>query len=314
MNPENQTSLTEFVLLGLTDLAEVQVLLFGVFLLFYLVNFIGNFSIMVTIITDPSLHTPMYFFLWNLSLIDICFSSVTVPKMLADFLVLKKIISFGGCISQIFFFHLFGTTEVMLLTVMSYDRYVAIGKPLRYHIIMRKHVFFSLALCSWAAGFSHSLLHTILTAKLPFCGPNLVNHFFCDVKPVLSLACKDISLNVMLLIRVAGSIAVSSFLLTFLSYIFIGKVLRKIRTKKGRKNALSTCSAHLTVVFLLYGTAIFTYVRPSSGNSFDQDRIIAVLFTVITPALNPVIYTLRNKDMKKALKRITNGWSSIDRM
>ncbi|XP_075466113.1 olfactory receptor 12D1-like [Ascaphus truei] len=304
MDSENQTSVTDFAFLGLTDLVELQCILFGVFLIFYLVNIIGNLSIMVIIILHPSLHTPMYFFLWNLSFIDICFSSVAVPKMLVDLLALKKTISFAGCISQIHFFHFLGSTEAGLLTAMSYDRYVAIGNPLRYTLIMNTKVCRSLTLGSWVTGFFHSLLHTVLTAKLTFCGPNLVNHFFCDIKPVLKLACTDTTLNVKLLTMVTGSLATMSFLLTLLSYLFISKFLLRIRTAEGRKRAFSTCSAHLTVVFLLYGTAIFTYLRPSTQNSLDQDRAAAVLFTVVTPALNPIIYTLRNKEIKRAMKSI----------
>ncbi|KAM3920435.1 olfactory receptor 12D1-like [Leptodactylus fuscus] len=300
----NQTSVNDFVLLGLTDLVDIQLSLFAIFLMFYMVTVSGNLSIMVITQIDRSLHTPMYFFLWNLSFIDLCFSSVAVPKMLHDFLVLKKTISFGGCISQIQFFHSLGSAEVMLLTMMSFDRYVAIGMPLRYLQIMSSKVCMTLALFSWVAGFFHALIHTILTAKLPFCGPNVVNHFFCDVKPVLKLACTDTTLNLNLLIRITGTLATTSFVLTFLSYVCISRFLLRIKTALGRKNALSTCSAHLTVVFLLYGTAIFTYLRTSSEHALDQDRVIAVLFTVVTPALNPVIYTLRNKDMMKAFMKV----------
>ncbi|KAM4663609.1 olfactory receptor 12D1-like [Discoglossus pictus] len=309
MESKNHTSVQTFVLLGLTDIVNLQITLFGMFLLFYFVNIIGNIAIMVIIIFDPSLHTPMYFFLWNLAFLDICYSSVAVPKMLADFLSTDKTISFGGCISQIHFFHFLGSTEVMLLTAMSYDRYVAIGNPLRYSITMNPKVCLTLSLGSWVTGFFHSLLHTVLAAKLPFCGPNVVNHFFCDIKPVLKLACTDTSLNFKLLTRVTGTLATTTLLLTLLSYLFISKFLLNIRTSEGRKRAFSTCTAHLTVVFLLYGTAIFTYLRPSTQDSLDQDRAAAVLFTVITPALNPIIYTLRNKDMKRAMKKAIKKWS-----
>ncbi|CAN2391402.1 olfactory receptor activity, partial [Pristimantis euphronides] len=307
MELANYTSISNFVLLGLTDLEQLQVSLFIIFLMFYTVNFIGNLSIMVLTIRDPSLHTPMYFFLWNLSFLDICYSSVTVPKMLSDFLVSEKTISFAGCICQLHFFHFLGSTEVMLLTSMSYDRYVAIGNPLRYSTIMSTRVCWCLALGSWTAGYFHSLLHTVMVAMLPFCGPNVVRHFFCDIKPVLKLACTDTSLNLKLLTRVTGTLATTTLLLTLLSYIFITKFLLKIRTAQGRKRAFSTCSAHLTVVFLLYGTAIFTYLRPSTQDSFSQDRAAAVLFTVITPSLNPIIYTLRNNDMQKAMKKIVSS-------
>ncbi|XP_053576630.1 olfactory receptor 12D1-like [Bombina bombina] len=309
MEPQNQTSVALFVLLGLTDQLNLQIIFFGMFLLFYMTNLIGNSSVMVISILDPSLHTPMYFFLCNLSFLDIFYSSVTVPKMLADFFSAKKTISFGSCISQIHFFHFLGSTEVLLLTAMAYDRYVAIGHPLRYTIIMNSKACLNLALSSWMTGFFHSLLHTVMTVKLPFCGPNKVNHFFCDIKPVLKLACSDTSLNVKLLKRVTGTLATTSLLLTLLSYLFISKFILNIRTVEGRKRAFSTCTAHLTVVFLLYGTAIFTYVRPSSEDSLDQDRAAAVLFTVVTPALNPIIYTLRNKDMKRSLRQLIKRWS-----
>ncbi|KAM3920433.1 olfactory receptor 12D1-like [Leptodactylus fuscus] len=310
MDFANYTSISEFVLLGLTDLAKLQVILFIFFLMFYIINLIGNLSIMVITIIDSSLNTPMYYFLWNLSCLDICYSSsVAVPKMLRDFLALEKTISFAGCISQMHFFHFLGSTEVMLLTAMSYDRYVAIGNPLRYSAIMNTRVCRCLAFASWITGYFHSLLHTVMVARLPFCGPNLVKHFFCDIKPVLKLACTDTSLNLKLLTRVTGTLATTTLLLTLLSYAFITKFLLKIRTSQGRKRAFSTCSAHLTVVFLLYGTAIFTYLRPSTQDSLDQDRAAAVLFTVITPALNPIIYTLRNKDIKKAMKKIVASLS-----
>ncbi|XP_077319536.1 olfactory receptor 12D1-like [Lithobates pipiens] len=309
MNVNNQTSVNEFILLGLTDLKEVEVTLFGIFAIFYIVTVLGNLSIMVVTSMVKSLHTPMYFFLWNLSFIDLCFSSVAVPKMLVDFLSLKKVISFSGCICQIHFFHFLGSTEVMLLTIMSLDRYVAIGYPLRYLEIMNANACLNMAITCWVAGFFHALIHTVMTAKLPFCGPNTVNHFFCDVKPVLKLACTDTSLNLKLLIRVTGSLATTSFILTFLSYLCISKFLLRIKTLQGRKNALSTCSAHLTVVFLLFGTAVFTYLRTSAENELDQDRVIAILFTVVTPALNPIIYTLRNKDMRKALMKMISRWA-----
>ncbi|KAG8549117.1 hypothetical protein GDO81_022645 [Engystomops pustulosus] len=306
MDVKNYTYISEFVLLGLTQIAQLQVTLFICFLIFYIINIIGNLSIMVVTVIDRSLHTPMYFFLWNLSFLDICYSSVAVPKMLSDFLTWEKSISFAGCITQMHFFHFLGSTEVMLLTAMSYDRYVAIGKPLRYSVIMNTRVCLCLSFSSWITGYFHSLLHTVMVARLPFCGPNLVTHFFCDIKPVLKLACADTSLNLKLLTRVTGTLATTTLLLTLLSYVFISKFLLKIRTTEGRKRAFSTCSAHLTVVFLLYGTAIFTYSRPSTQDSLDQDRAAAVLFTVITPALNPIIYTLRNKDMKEAMSKIVH--------
>ncbi|XP_071970208.1 olfactory receptor 12D1-like [Engystomops pustulosus] len=267
MDAKSNSSISEFVLLGLTDLAQLQVTLFIFVLIFYIINLVGNLSIMVITIIATSLHTPMYYFLWNLSFLDITFSSVTVPKMMTDFFALEKTISFSGCITQIHFFHFLGSTEAMLLTVMSYDRYVAIGYPLRYSTIMNIRVCWCLSLGTWIIGYSQSLLHTVMVVRLPFCGPNLVKHFVCDIKPVIKLACADTSLNLKLLNRIAGTLATTSLLLTLLSYVYIGKFLLKIRTIEGRKRAFSTCSAHLTVVFLLFGTVIFTYLGTSSEDS-----------------------------------------------
>ncbi|XP_053330346.1 olfactory receptor 12D2-like [Spea bombifrons] len=304
MKIKNQSLFKEFVLLGLTDIVELQIILFVCFLITYLMTLIGNFLIMVVALQDQSLHTPMYFFLWCLAFLDICLSSVAVPKMLADFLTVKKTISFSGCISQIHFFHFFGSTEAILYSAMSYDRYVAIGYPLRYLNIMSVKVCTHLVLVSWITGFFHALLHAVMTSRLPFCGPNLVNHFFCDIKPVITLACADTSLNLKLVSRVTGTLVTITLLLTLLSYIFIGKYLIKIRTMKGRKKAFSTCSAHLTVVSFQYGTALFTYMRSSTNDSLNQERTTAILFTAITPLLNPIIYTLRNKDMKTAMEQV----------
>ncbi|KAG8549670.1 hypothetical protein GDO81_020224 [Engystomops pustulosus] len=258
---------------------------------------------MVIPVFDASLHTPMYFFLYNLAVLDIFYSSVVVPKMLTDLVSQKKTISFYGCMLQIHFFHFLGSSEVVLFSVMSYDRYVAIAQPLRYTTIMSTNVCCGLAACSWVIGFFHALTHFIMTARLPYCGPNIVRHFFCDVKPMLKLASTDVSLNFKLLVAVTGTVATTTLSLTILFYVFISKFLIKIKTSQGRRRALSTCSGHFTVVTLQYGTVIFTYMRPTT-ESLDQDRAAAIMFSVITPALNPIIYTLRNKDMRKALKKL----------
>ncbi|KAG8449772.1 hypothetical protein GDO86_016432 [Hymenochirus boettgeri] len=309
MRSENQTFVSYFTFLGLTDVREKQIILFAFFLLVYLISIIGNLCIMVITICTPNLHTPMYFFLWNLSLLDMCHATVTVPKTLFDLFASKKAIPFGGCMSQMLFFHFFGSSEIVLLSVMSYDRYVAIGNPLKYTTIMTPKVCVPLALISWTIGFFHSLIHTVMTARLPFCGPNMVKHFFCDIKPVLTLACTDITFNLKLLIALTGGLALTTFILTLIPYIFIGKCLLKIKTAEGRKRALSTCSAHLTVVFLQYGTVIFCYMRPSSENTLDQDRAAAVVITAITPALNPIIYSLRNKDIRKGMLKMIKRYS-----
>ncbi|KAG8549669.1 hypothetical protein GDO81_020223 [Engystomops pustulosus] len=303
MNKENFTSVTDFVLTGLEIQSNLQGFIFLIILLIYILTLVANLSIMIISAYDASLHTPMYFFLYNLAILDIFYSSSVVPKMLTDLVSQKKTISYYGCMLQVHFFHFLGSAEVALFSVMSFDRYVAIAHPLRYMTIMSYQVCCGLAFYSWTVGFSHALVHTIMTSRLPFCGVNVVEHFFCDIKPLLKLACTDVSLNIKLLARFTGPYAACHLVLTMLSYIFIGKCLIKIKTSQGRKRALSTCSGHFTVVTLQYGTVLFTYARPSSKSSLVQDRAAAIMFTVITPALNPILYTLRNNDFKKGLKK-----------
>ncbi|XP_077137182.1 olfactory receptor 12D1-like [Ranitomeya variabilis] len=304
MTSDNLTSVPYFVLAGLEVQADLQLTLFFSFLLVYIITIVANISIMIIVISDLALHTPMYFFLWNLAFLDICYSTAVVPKMLTDLMLQKKIISFYGCMLQVHFFHFLGSTEAILFSAMSYDRYMAIAFPLRYSVLMSSTICLCLALCSWILGFCHALLHTIMTFRLPFCGPNIVKHFYCDFKPVLNLACTDVSVNLKMLPRVTGTLTITTLMLTILFYILIIRFLIKIKTSQGRIRALSTCSGHFTVVTLQYGTAIFIYALPSRKDSFGQDRAAAIMFTVITPALNPILYTLRNKDMKKAMKKL----------
>ncbi|KAM4663649.1 olfactory receptor 12D1-like [Discoglossus pictus] len=299
----NQTSVTEFVLLGITNIPQLQMPLFILFLTFYIFNLIGNLSIVIVVIHDYNLHTPMYFLLGNLSFVDLFYSSNIVPKLLAGLLMEDKKISFQGCIFQLHVFHFLGSTEALLLMSMSYDRYVAICKPLRYNIIMAKAACIQLASGSWATGFLYSLSHTILTSRLPFCRFK-VSHFCCDIKPLLKLACTDTTLNESLVSIVTGFVGLSSFSLIVISYSFIATHLMNINSSQGRRKAFSTCISHMTVVLLYYGTAFFTYLRPATKDSLEQDRLSAILFTVITPALNPLIYALRNKDVKKALYKM----------
>ncbi|XP_008052571.1 olfactory receptor 12D2-like [Carlito syrichta] len=301
----NQTSVTEFLLLGVTDIQELQPFLFVVFLAIYFANVAGNGAILMVVISDPRLHLPMYFFLGNLSCLDICYSTVTLPKMLENFLSTHKTISFLGCISQLHFFHFFGSTEAMLLAVMAFDRFVAICKPLRYTAIMNPQLCTQMAVTVWIIGFFHALLHSIMTSRLNFCGSNRIHHFFCDVKPLLKLACGSTELNQWLLNIVTGTIPMSSFFLTLLSYFYIITYLFfKTHSCSILHKALSTCASHFMVVILLYAPVLFIYIRPASGSSMDQDRIITFMYTVITPVLNPLIYTLRNKKVKEALNRV----------
>ncbi|KAM8921453.1 olfactory receptor 12D1-like [Pelodytes ibericus] len=303
MESVNWTAVTQFHLLGITDIPQLQFFLFVLFLIFYIFILIGNISIVSVVITDPKLHTPMYFFLGNLSFLDVFFSSVTVPKMLAGLVVEDKIISLQGCLIQLHFYHFLGSTEALLLTSMSYDRYVAICNPLRYNIIMGRVVCTQLASTCWLIGFVYSASQTILMSMLPFCKNNKVTHFHCDIKPLLKLACTDTQLHERLVSIIFALVALSTFLLILISYIFIGVHLGRIRLVHDRRKAFSTCTSHLTVVFLYIGTALCTYLGPTTENSLEKDRMAAIVVTVITPALNPLIYTLRNKEVKRALKK-----------
>ncbi|KAH0626229.1 hypothetical protein JD844_001074 [Phrynosoma platyrhinos] len=298
---QNQTLVTEFLLTGLSNNPQTQLVLFVVFLVAYLLTLAGNLIIMVTIVHDRGLHTPMYFFLSNLSLIDICHSTVTVPKMLADFLSTEKTISFGGCVAQMFFLHLFTCTEIFLLTVMAYDRYVAICNPMHYLTVMNHKVCLILTGTIWLGGTVHSLALTGMTIKLPYCGPRKVDNFFCDVPPVIKLACTNTYVIEILIVSNSGLISVVCFVVLVVSY---GVILVSLRNHfaEGQRKALSTCAAHLTVVTLFLGHCIFIYSRPST--SFAEDKIVSVFFTAVTPLLNPIIYTLRNEDMKRALHKL----------
>ncbi|XP_008828728.1 olfactory receptor 12D2-like, partial [Nannospalax galili] len=305
----NQTSVTDFLLLGVTDTWELNPLLFAVFLTIYLVNVAGNGAILMVVISDPRLHSPMYFFLGNLACLDICFSTVTVPKMLENLLSTNNKISFLGCITQLHFFHFLGSTEALLLAVMAFDRFVAICKPLHYPVIMNRQVCILMAITIWTIGFFHTFLHSVMTSRLNFCGSNQIHHFFCDVKPLLELACGNTELNLWLLSNVTGNTAIGLFFLTFLSYFYIITYLfLKTRSCSMLHKALSTCASHFMVVTIFYAPVLFIYIRPTSGSSLDQDRIIAIMYTVVTPALNPLIYTLRNKDVRGALNRKIRRW------
>nr|XP_028560095.1 olfactory receptor 12D2-like [Podarcis muralis] len=301
---ENQTQSTHFILMGLTDQQEVQMVLFVFFFLLYLVTMLGNSTIVCVVVTETKLHTPMYFFLGNLSCLDICYSTVILPKMLSGFLLAHRRISFVGCITQLHFFHFLGSSEALLLAVMAYDRYVAICNPLHYPVIMCRRVCILLAATTWTIGFFHTLMHTVMTSQLHFCGPNIIKHFFCDIKPLLRLACSSTQLNLSLLNVVTGSIVMIPFFLTLLSYLYIIIfLLLKVKSHRGRWKAFSTCSTHLTVVGLLYVPVLFNYLPPTSGDLPQRDMIATLMYSVVTSFLNPLIYTLRNQDMKSALRK-----------
>lgn len=301
MGALNQTRVTEFVFLGLTDSWVLEILFFIPFTVTYILTLLGNIAIVVTIVFSPRLHTPMYFFLSNLSFIDICHSSVTVPKMLEGLLLERKSISFDSCIAQLFFLHLFACAEIFLLTIMAYDRYAAICIPLRYPTVMNMKVCVQLVFALWAGGTVHSLVQTVLAIRLPYCGPNVIDSYFCDVPPVIKLACTDTYLTGILIVSNSGTISLTCFLALVTSYTVILFSLRK-QSAEGRRKALSTCSSHFMVVALFFGPCIFLYTRPDS--SFSIDKVVSVFYTVVTPLLNPLIYTLRNEEVKNAMKQL----------
>ncbi|XP_030403456.1 olfactory receptor 13A1-like [Gopherus evgoodei] len=304
MEPSNHTRVTDFIMQGLFDHPQHQRLIFGLFLCFYMTAIMGNSLIIGAIAIHPPLHTPMYFFIANLALVDILCSSSVLPKMLKNLFQEKKTISFDGCIAQLFAFTLSSGTELVLLTAMSYDRYVAICHPLRYVNLMSKDICISLAAGVWAVGTINSLVHTLLMLRLDFCGPNLIQHFFCEIPPVLALSCSSTYLNEIMIFMADIFLAMVNFLLTTVSYSFIIIAIFKIQSSKGKQRAFSTCSSHLLVVSLYYSTIIYTYIRPTSSYSLDKDKMVAIMYTLVTPTLNPVIYSLRNNEIKVAIRKI----------
>ncbi|XP_072282179.1 olfactory receptor 1f45-like [Pyxicephalus adspersus] len=294
----------EFVILGLSDLPGQQTILFVVFLFMYLFNVLGNFTIILLIQTDFHLQTPMYFFLGNLSFVDMCYSSTIVPKMLVNILSKNKTITLLDCISQLYFFLFFACTECFLLAVMAYDRFVAVCTPLHYTTIINRKVCLLLVISSWLASALHSLLHSLMASSLSFCGVNKVHHFFCDMGPLLQLACSDIYLNKLLIYTEGGLPVLIPFIIVLYSYVCIISSILKISSADGRHKTFSTCSSHLTVVILFYGTIAFMYLRPSSIDSINYDKALSVIYTVVAPMLNPFIYSLRNKEVKGAMRKL----------
>ncbi|XP_069492323.1 olfactory receptor 6N2-like [Ambystoma mexicanum] len=303
MDISNITTVTEFFLLGFPALQSYNTLLFVLLFLVYALTITGNVVIFLVIRLDARLHTPMYFFVSVLAFIEIWYTAVTIPKMLANLLTDRKTISFNGCLLQTYFFHSLGATECYLLTVMAYDRYLAICNPLRYPSIMTTKLCIRLAMGCWACGFMCPVTEVILISQLPFCGPNIIPHIFCDFPPLLSLACTDTSINVLVDFAINAFIILVTFLFIMLSYVKIIITIMKIKTSKGRIKAFSTCVAHLTVVLAFFTCIIFMYVRLTKSYSLYYDRLLAVIYSVLTPLLNPLIYSLRNQEIREALKR-----------
>ncbi|XP_021049982.1 olfactory receptor 4K3-like [Mus pahari] len=307
MDEGNHTVVSEFILWGLASSQKIEVSLFVVFSMLYLLIVSGNIVILVLITTDPHLHSPMYFLLANLSFIDMWLSSVTTPKMITDFLRENKTISFAGCMSQVFFAHCIAAGEMVLLVVMAYDRYVAICKPLHYFTIMNFRRCTGLVFTSWTTGFVHALSHLVVIVELPFCGPKEVDSFFCDMPLVIKLACIDSHDLDVLMNADCGLVAVTCFILLLISYTYILITVRQ-SSKAGASKAMNTCTAHITVVLIFFVPCIFIYVWPL--NITWLDKFLAVFYSVFTPLLNPAIYTLRNKEMKNAMKRFISNYLS----
>lgn len=299
----NQSVIREFILQGLSSAWELQIFYFLFFSIVYAATVLGNLLILLTIVSEPRLHSPMYFLLGNLSFIDMSLASFATPKMIADFLSEHKAISFEGCITQIFFLHFLGGTEIVLLISMSFDRYVAICKPLRYLTIMSRRMCVGLVTLSWIVGIFHAMSQLAFTVNLPFCGPNEVDSFFCDLPLVIKLACVDTYILGVFMISTSGMIALVCFILLVISYTVILVTVRQ-RSSGGSSKALSTCSAHFTVVTLFFGPCIFIYVWPFTN--FPIDKVLSVFYTIFTPLLNPVIYTLRNKDVKDSMRKLSS--------
>ncbi|XP_047395292.1 olfactory receptor 4K13-like [Sciurus carolinensis] len=299
------TNISEFILLGLSHSQEIQIFFFAIFFLVYVAIVVGNLLIVISVIFDKHLHSPMYFLLANLSFFDLCLSSVATPKVIADFLRKRKTISLWGCMVQMYFMHFFGGGEMSLLIAMAIDRYVAICKPLHYQTIMNHRMLIGFLVLSWAVGFIHTTNQMVFKVGLPFCGPNVVDSIFCDLPLVIKLACTDTYNLELLVIADSGLLSLVCFILLAISYIIMFVTLGQ-RSSSASSKAVSTLSAHITVVTLFFGPAIFIYAFPF--NSYSVDKFLSVFYSIITPFLNPIIYTLRNQEMKATIKRLSNQY------
>ncbi|KAB1271938.1 Olfactory receptor 5B12 [Camelus dromedarius] len=301
---ENNTEVTEFILLGLTDAPELQVPLFIIFTLIYLITLAGNLGMIMLILLDSHLHTPMYFFLSNFSLVDFGYSSAITPNVMMGFLTGNRVISYNACAAQIFFFAVFATAESYLLASMAYDRYAAVCKPLHYTTTMTKNMCACLAIGSYTCGVLNASVNVGDTFRLSFCRSNVVHHFFCDAPAVMSLSCSDKHISELVLIYISTFHVVFALMVLFISYLFIFITILKIDSGQGLHKALSTCASHLTAVSIFYGTVIFMYLQPSSSHSMDTDKMASVFYTMVIPMVNPMVYSLRNKEVKSAYKKV----------
>ncbi|XP_066485868.1 olfactory receptor-like protein OLF3 [Tiliqua scincoides] len=303
MGQYNQTRIREFVLLGFSRERSTNICLFAVFLSVYLFTLAGNTLIIIAIRVDPRLNTPMYFFLSNLSFLEICYTTSVAPQLLAHLMTSHKIISFHRCMTQLCITMCLGSTEFVLLAAMAYDRYMAVCHPLHYMVIMSRRVCIQFVLLSWTLGFLNGVVQTMFSVHLHFCGYNIINHFACELLALIEIACSDTSPNEISILVAGVIILLIPCLVVILSYVYIISTILHIRSSDGRQRAFSTCTSHLTVVTLCYGTTIFAYMIPKANTSPNQDKIVTVFYCVITPILNPIIYSLRNKEVKAALTK-----------
>ena len=301
---ENNTEVPEFILLGLTSAPELQVPLLIIFMLIYLVSVVGNLGLILLILLDCRLHIPMYFFLTNLSLVDFCYSTAVTPKVMAGLLVGDQVISYNACAAQMFFFAAFATVESYLLASMAYDRFVAVCNPLRYNTTMTASMCTCMAVGLYFCGFLNASIHTGNIFRLYFCRSNVVHHFFCDVPAVMALSCSDKLISELILHTVASFSIMFALLVILISYLFIFTTILNMHSAEGYQKASATCTSHLTTVSIFYGTGIFMYSQPSSSHSMDTDKIASVFYTMVIPMLNPLVYSLRNKEVKNAFKKL----------
>ncbi|NXD87064.1 O1030 protein, partial [Halcyon senegalensis] len=300
----NHTPNAEFVLLGFSEQGDVQAVLFVVFLVIYVITLLGNLGMLVLIRLDAQLHTPMYFFLRSLSFLDICYSSTITPRLLSNLLSEKKVISYSACLTQLYFYAVFATTECYLLAVMAYDRYVAICSPLLYTVSMSSRVCVLLVAGSYLAGILNATIHVGFALRLSFCGRSIINHFYCEGPPLYAVSCTDPTINEVIMFVVVGFNLFITNLTILISYTYILATILRMRSAAGKRKAFSTCMSHLTAVTLFYGSAAFMYLQSSSRHSQDLDKAASVFYTVVTPMLNPLIYSLRNQEVKNALGRL----------
>ncbi|XP_043828939.1 olfactory receptor 9I1-like [Dromiciops gliroides] len=306
MAEQNHTTVTEFILIGFTDQPKLGVILFLVFLSFYLITVLGNMGMILLICLDSHLHTPMYFFLSHLSLLDACYSSVIIPQILVTLVIGRTSISYHSCAAQFFFFTVCAATECFMLAVMAYDRYVAISSPLLYSSAMTVGTRWGLVAGAYGGGLSGAIIRTACTFTLSFCGPNEINFYFCDLPPLLDLSCSDTTTSQILIIFFGDFVILANALVILVSYLFIIRAILQVKSVGGRAKTFSTCASHLIAVILFFGTLTFMYLRSNSSKSIEEDKVVSVFYTVVIPMLNPFIYSLRNKEVKAAFIKVIN--------